>query len=178
MSSVDALEVIKDIILYRVRPWILDLYSSCWCPSSDRNFSVCCFISHTWTEDTHDLTTVIAICLAVFIYDYFLTFTREVELVWLSQWNIIKVMFLTQRYLPIVDVVLLSMMGKWRICSRENKASDLSHYLFQPFRIMIQSRLVGQKREPHSVSESSSYHYLDFNAWLSYRYSWNVHIRR
>jgi hypothetical protein len=80
----------------------------------DSNFSVCGFVSHTWTEDAHVSTTVtaIAVCLAVFIYDYFLTFRREVELVWLSQWNVIKVLFLAQRYFPIVDGILLSMIGK------------------------------------------------------------------
>ena len=42
----------------------------------------------------------------------------------------------------------------------ENKAPDLLYHLSQPFRVMIQFRLVGQKREPYSVSEFS-YHYLD-----------------
>jgi hypothetical protein len=121
--------------LYRVRPWVLGSCSSYWCSSPDRNFSVCYFVSHTWTEDTHDFTTVIAVCLAVFIYDYFLTFTREVELVWKSRWNMIKVLFLAQRYLPTVDIVLTSIMGKLRTSSRGKQNS----WSFAPFISAFQS---------------------------------------
>jgi hypothetical protein len=81
-------------------------------PGLGSNFAVCRFASHPLTEGVHNFTTVTAVFLALFIYEYFLTFRREVELVWLSRWNIIKVLFLAQRYLPIVDAVLLSMLSK------------------------------------------------------------------
>ena len=39
-------------------------------------------------------------------YDYCLTFTREVSLVWDARWNYMKVLFLFTRYQPFVDVIL------------------------------------------------------------------------
>ncbi|THU96295.1 hypothetical protein K435DRAFT_664735 [Dendrothele bispora CBS 962.96] len=37
------------------------------------------------------------------LYDYFLTIDREIELIWFSDWNLVKVLYLIQRYLPFVD---------------------------------------------------------------------------
>jgi hypothetical protein len=48
----------------------------------------------------------------MFLYDYLLTIEQEVNFVWYSRWNIIKITFLVQRYLPFVDGVLLGMIGE------------------------------------------------------------------
>jgi hypothetical protein len=48
----------------------------------------------------------------MFLYDYLLTIGREIKLVWFSRWNVIKIAFLIQRYLPFVDGVLLGMIGE------------------------------------------------------------------
>jgi hypothetical protein len=39
-------------------------------------------------------------------YDYLLTFTREVSLVWVARWNYMKVLFLLARYMPFFDGAL------------------------------------------------------------------------
>ncbi|THU76518.1 hypothetical protein K435DRAFT_704703 [Dendrothele bispora CBS 962.96] len=39
------------------------------------------------------------------LYDYFLTIGREIELIWFSDWNAVKVLYLIQRYLSFVDVI-------------------------------------------------------------------------
>lgn len=38
------------------------------------------------------------------IYDHLLTFEREVSLVWLSPWSIVKILFLLARYMPFVSI--------------------------------------------------------------------------
>ena len=38
------------------------------------------------------------------VYDYFLTLSREVELIWPSNWNFVKYLFFLTRYLPFLDV--------------------------------------------------------------------------
>jgi hypothetical protein len=43
----------------------------------------------------------------MFIWDYILTFGMEVELVWKSEWNFMKGLYLFQRYLPFIDTVWL-----------------------------------------------------------------------
>ncbi|PPQ74693.1 hypothetical protein CVT26_007603 [Gymnopilus dilepis] len=45
---------------------------------------------------------------ALYVWDYCLTFGMEVDLVWSSRWNIIKVLFLVQRYLPFIDTCILT----------------------------------------------------------------------
>jgi len=44
---------------------------------------------------------------ALFIWDYILTFGMEVDLVWKSKWNLMKGLYLFQRYLPFIDAVWL-----------------------------------------------------------------------
>uniref|UniRef100_A0A8H7XX45 DUF6533 domain-containing protein n=1 Tax=Psilocybe cubensis TaxID=181762 RepID=A0A8H7XX45_PSICU len=41
---------------------------------------------------------------AFFLYDWLITMGMEVELVWQSNWNIIKAVYLFQRYLPFYDI--------------------------------------------------------------------------
>lgn len=49
----------------------------------------------------------VAAC-AMIVYDYMLTFRMEVDLVWKSKWNVVKILFLFQRYMPFADVCYLS----------------------------------------------------------------------
>ncbi|KAH9485512.1 hypothetical protein JR316_0002420 [Psilocybe cubensis] len=46
---------------------------------------------------------------ALFVWDYFITIGMEVDLVWTSRWNSIKVLFLIQRYLPFIDTCILTL---------------------------------------------------------------------
>jgi hypothetical protein len=55
----------------------------------------------------------LAVLLSLILYDYLLTLTREIDLVWFSQWNIIKIVFLVQRYVPFIDGILLAIAGKF-----------------------------------------------------------------
>lgn len=41
----------------------------------------------------------------LFLWDWMLTMRMEVDLVWKSKWNFMKVLYLLQRYLPFVDTV-------------------------------------------------------------------------
>lgn len=40
------------------------------------------------------------------VYDYFITFEREVEFIWPSKWTFIKTLFFVTRYSPFLDVTL------------------------------------------------------------------------
>ena len=44
---------------------------------------------------------------ALFTWDYILTFGMEVDLVWRSKWNLMKGLYLFQRYSPFIDTVWL-----------------------------------------------------------------------
>ncbi|KAH9475769.1 hypothetical protein JR316_0011328 [Psilocybe cubensis] len=52
------------------------------------------------------------IAAALYIWDYLITFDMEVDLVWRSKWNTMKVLFLVQRYLPFADTVFLVLFQK------------------------------------------------------------------
>jgi len=41
----------------------------------------------------------------MFIWDYILTFGMEVDLVWKSKWNVMKGLYLLQRYAPFIDTL-------------------------------------------------------------------------
>ena len=41
---------------------------------------------------------------ALIIYDILITLADEIELVWKSGWNVLKVLYLCQRYLTIFDI--------------------------------------------------------------------------
>ena len=41
----------------------------------------------------------------MFFWDYILTFEMEVDLVWKSNWNFIKGLYLFQRYLPFAELI-------------------------------------------------------------------------
>ncbi|KAF8965957.1 hypothetical protein BDZ97DRAFT_741517 [Flammula alnicola] len=60
------------------------------------------------TEAIHVMHLVTCFDVAastVFIWDYLITFSMEVDLVWTSKWNFMKVLYLCQRYMPFVDTV-------------------------------------------------------------------------
>ena len=60
----------------------------------------------------------------MFIWDYILTFTMEVDFVWKSKWNFMKGLYLFQRYLPFIDTV-------WLILYRQSDVSPIffsSHF--------------------------------------------------
>ncbi|KAF8639307.1 hypothetical protein AX17_001588, partial [Amanita inopinata Kibby_2008] len=44
----------------------------------------------------------------LFIYDFLLTFGQEVSLIWWSKWSIVKVLFLLSRYMPFVDIIVVT----------------------------------------------------------------------
>lgn len=52
------------------------------------------------------------------IYDYLLTFEREVSLVWRSPWSIVKILFLLARYTPFVSIsaILSCASLRTRLC--------------------------------------------------------------
>lgn len=54
----------------------------------------------------NDITLVAA--GAFFVYDWLLTLGMEVELIWRSKWNYIKVLYLFQRYLTFYDTFYAS----------------------------------------------------------------------
>ncbi|EDR00568.1 uncharacterized protein LACBIDRAFT_313218 [Laccaria bicolor S238N-H82] len=49
---------------------------------------------------------------AMLVYDYFLTLGMEVDLVWLSAWGPMKVLFIVQRYLPFIDAATFSLINQ------------------------------------------------------------------
>lgn len=49
---------------------------------------------------------------ALFMWDYLITLGMEIELIWPSQWNVIKVLFLVQRYMPFIDTLILTLYRK------------------------------------------------------------------
>ncbi|KAF8148279.1 hypothetical protein B0H34DRAFT_269153 [Crassisporium funariophilum] len=50
---------------------------------------------------------LVAAC-SIFLWDYLITIGMEVELIWSSQWSIIKVIYIVQRYLPFIDTIWLT----------------------------------------------------------------------
>jgi len=60
-----------------------------------------------WRNSRTLLILAIVASSAMFIWDYILTFRMEVDLVWKSKWNLIKGLYLLQRYLPFIDTIWL-----------------------------------------------------------------------
>lgn len=61
---------------------------------------------------THVLVSVAS--AALFVYDYIITFEMEFEFVWKSPWNVVKVLYFIQRYMPFADVAMLPLLRKSR----------------------------------------------------------------
>jgi hypothetical protein len=97
-----------------------------------------------------------AICIALVVYDYSLTLAREVDLIWFSRWNVIKVTFLVQRYLPFLDAILLSIIGMFPRIYEHFPMTQALYYSklsnrttqFIPVRFRMGWRLVS-KHSPH-----------------------------
>jgi len=51
------------------------------------------------------------------IWDYVLTFGMEVDLVWKSKWNVVKGLYLFQRYLPFIDTAWLLLYSQSNVFS-------------------------------------------------------------
>ncbi|TFK62609.1 hypothetical protein BDN72DRAFT_383656 [Pluteus cervinus] len=49
----------------------------------------------------------------LYLYDLLLTLDLEVNLLWPSKWTLFKVVYLLQRYLPLVDTMILVMMWEF-----------------------------------------------------------------
>ncbi|EDR00860.1 uncharacterized protein LACBIDRAFT_333790 [Laccaria bicolor S238N-H82] len=49
----------------------------------------------------------------MFVYDYFLTLGMEVDLVWSSNWSLMNVLFIAQRYLPFLDAAVLCFLPQF-----------------------------------------------------------------
>lgn len=45
--------------------------------------------------------------VALLLYDYALTLSLEVDLVWRAPWNLLKLFYIVQRYLPFFDTAFL-----------------------------------------------------------------------
>ncbi|THU76894.1 hypothetical protein K435DRAFT_615340, partial [Dendrothele bispora CBS 962.96] len=60
------------------------------------------------------------------LYDYFLTIGREIELIWFSDWNAVKVLYLIQRYLSFVDVIVLTFYHRFGT----DMAPDVCHKVY------------------------------------------------
>jgi len=65
------------------------------------------------------LILAIVAASALFIWDYILTFGMEIDLVWKSKWNLMKGLYLFQRYLPFIDTV-------WLVLYRQPDAFSIS----------------------------------------------------
>jgi len=65
------------------------------------------------------LILAIVAASALFIWDYILTFRMEIDLVWKSKWNLMKGLYLFQRYLPFIDTV-------WLVLYRQPDAFSIS----------------------------------------------------
>ncbi|GLB43594.1 hypothetical protein LshimejAT787_1401060 [Lyophyllum shimeji] len=59
----------------------------------------------TAIANTRLLSYIDAIAATVVVYDALLTFGMEVKLIWQAPWTLLKVVYLVQKYLPIIDTV-------------------------------------------------------------------------
>lgn len=46
--------------------------------------------------------------IVLLVYDYMLTLDSELLLIWASRWNLVKSLFLLVRYMPFIDMALLT----------------------------------------------------------------------
>ncbi|KDR82179.1 hypothetical protein GALMADRAFT_276742 [Galerina marginata CBS 339.88] len=59
---------------------------------------------------SHTLTTHFDVAAStLLVFDILLTLPREIDLVWKSEWNFMKALYLFQRYLPLIDTVTLTL---------------------------------------------------------------------
>ncbi|TFK63341.1 hypothetical protein BDN72DRAFT_329309 [Pluteus cervinus] len=52
----------------------------------------------------------------VYLYDLLLTLGSEIDLLWPSKWTLMKVLYLLQRYLPLIDMVIVTIIWQfWEV---------------------------------------------------------------
>ncbi|KIM49933.1 hypothetical protein M413DRAFT_22042 [Hebeloma cylindrosporum] len=64
----------------------------------------------------------------IFLWDTILTFAMEVDLIWKSNWNLMKALYLFQRYFPLTDIIWLvfsRLMGQILL---ENGCRDIFYF--------------------------------------------------
>ncbi|KAJ3532405.1 hypothetical protein NM688_g7427 [Phlebia brevispora] len=59
-------------------------------------------------EQLRTVSYTLVASMALMMYDYILTFRREVELVWASPFSLMKCLFFLTRYTPVLDLSLLA----------------------------------------------------------------------
>lgn len=82
--------------MYKLRVEDIILTRRCQCPS----------LCSSADGEAFDLTSGIQLKEVAQVYDYFITFEREVEFIWPSKWTFIKTLFFVTRYSPFLDVTL------------------------------------------------------------------------
>jgi len=68
-----------------------------------------------WKNNPKFLILATVVASTMFIWDYMLTFRMEVEFVWNSKWNIMKGLYLFQRYLPFIDTTWLALYRQFDV---------------------------------------------------------------
>lgn len=61
--------------------------------------------------------------LTVLVYDWVITFPQEVDYIWSSRWNIVKVLFLFIRYTTVIDTVL-ALRGRVQVQRPNDRCND------------------------------------------------------
>lgn len=54
------------------------------------------------------LSNYMTASIVLLVYDYMLTLDSELLLIWASRWNLVKALFLLVRYMPFIDMALLT----------------------------------------------------------------------
>jgi hypothetical protein len=79
--------------------WTMTYDSDLFLPSSR--------LYHRFGEFFKPLLRFITYIMDTFqVYDYLLTFEDEVEFMWEGRWNVLKIVFFLNRYLPFADCVV------------------------------------------------------------------------
>lgn len=72
-------------------------------------------MSHTIPAYAHQHIALIdktVASVALYFYDWMLTLEMEVDFIWPAPWNLLKIAYLVQRYLPMVEIVLIAIACK------------------------------------------------------------------
>jgi hypothetical protein len=101
-----------DLRLVNVRPLSV-------CSVTDANYDGSIVLSECVSEIFESKTTSNQLCLVVavvaLVYDYLITLGMEIRYIWPARWNLLKILYLLQRYLPFFDsgVLLLWSMSSY-----------------------------------------------------------------
>ncbi|TFK33946.1 hypothetical protein BDQ12DRAFT_657458 [Crucibulum laeve] len=96
--------------------------------------------------------------IAILVYDYWITFSLEVEYIWPSSWSIAKGLFLITRYLPFVDAA--TVLSRNYIPGLSTGACELI-YRINAISILV-GVVIGESTDRffYSHSPSSSHFYI------------------